>query len=107
MSKSKTRPVAKPKTRIKADSAARIKTAVCISPEAFKKLGACTIEEGMTQSEVIEFLIMRTLGPYYVTVQGGHGIHDLAGRLSGANPVTNEDRLENDGHVNLNASEAA
>jgi len=49
---------------------ARVKTAVVISPEAFKRLGACCISENMTQSEVVELLINRSLSGYVVSVRG-------------------------------------
>jgi hypothetical protein len=49
---------------------ARVKTAVCLSPEAFKKLGAACISEGMTQSDLVELMITRLLSGYVIQVRG-------------------------------------
>ena len=49
---------------------ARVKTAVCLSPEAFKKLGAACISEGMTQSDLVELMINRLLSGYVISVRG-------------------------------------
>lgn len=49
---------------------ARVKTAVVISPEAFQRLGAACLKEGMTQSEIVEMLINRSLSGYVVSVRG-------------------------------------
>jgi hypothetical protein len=51
-------------------SPARVKTAVCLSPEAFKRLGAACISEGMTQSELVELMISRMLSGYVISVRG-------------------------------------
>jgi hypothetical protein len=49
---------------------ARVKTAVVISPEAFRRLGAACLAESMTQSEIVEMLINRSLSGYVVSVRG-------------------------------------
>jgi hypothetical protein len=48
----------------------RVKTAVVISPEAFRRLGAACLAESMTQSEIVEMLINRSLSGYVVSVRG-------------------------------------
>jgi hypothetical protein len=70
---------------------ARVKTAVCLSPEAFKRLGAACISEGMTQSELVELMISRLLSGYVISVRGP-GIN--------ASPVASTDRLNPSGDVN-------
>jgi hypothetical protein len=62
--------MAKSKSRVAVSAPARVKTAVVISPEAFKRLGACCISENLTQSEVVEMLINRSLSGYVVSVRG-------------------------------------
>jgi hypothetical protein len=47
-----------------------VKTAVVISPEAFRRLGAACLAENMTRSEIVEMLINRTLSGYVVSVRG-------------------------------------
>jgi hypothetical protein len=47
-----------------------VKTAVVISPEAFRRLGAACLAENMTQSEIVEMLINRSLSGYVVSVRG-------------------------------------
>jgi hypothetical protein len=73
--------MSKPTTRRGNTSAARIKTAVCISPEAFQKLGACCLKENMTQSQIVELLINRACSPYVVSVRG-QGIFPAEGHSS-------------------------
>jgi hypothetical protein len=64
------RPGAKSISRKAVSAPARVKTAVVISAEAFRRLGACCISENMTQSEVVELLINRSLSGYVVSVRG-------------------------------------
>jgi hypothetical protein len=77
---------------------ARVKTAVCLSPEAFKRLGAACIQEGMTQSELVELMISRMLSGYVISVRG-QGIH--------SSPVVPIDRPGDAPGVNLAAPTAA
>jgi hypothetical protein len=77
---------------------ARVKTAVCISPEAFQRIGACCIKEGMTQSEVFEFLVNRHLSGYVVSVRGDR-LRDSNAGASPAIPAVDVDRLDTDGHM--------
>jgi hypothetical protein len=79
--------VAKSHSRRVAVAPARIKTAVRISPEAFRRLGAACIAENMTHSEVVEFLINRDLSGYVVSVRGerirhSEDRHDLSGEIN-------------------------
>jgi hypothetical protein len=82
--------VAKPTGRKVVSAPARVKTAVCLSPEAFKRLGAACISEDMTQSELVELMINRLLSGYVISVRGP-GIH--------TNPVGSIDRLGHAGVV--------
>jgi hypothetical protein len=77
---------------------ARVKTAVCLSPEAFKRLGAACISEDMTQSELVELMINRLLSGYVISVRGP-GIH--------SNPVVSVDRLGHAGDVSRESPETA
>lgn len=81
--------MAKSISRAVAQKPARVKTAVCLTPEAFKKLGAACIQEGMTQSELVELMITRLLSGYVISVRG-QGIH--SGPVALAAPT---DRPEN------------
>lgn len=101
------RPVAKPKSRKKAEAPTRVKTAVVISTESFQRLRACSIKENMDQSEIIELLIGKWLSSYSVSVREGRGIHDLLGRQSGVSPAVIEDRLDADDRVSRKADAAA
>jgi hypothetical protein len=56
--------------RTVATKPSRVKTAVVISPEAFRRLGAACLAESMTQSEIVEMLINRSLSGYVVSVRG-------------------------------------
>jgi hypothetical protein len=62
--------VAKSSGRKVVSAPARVKTAVCLSPEAFKRLGAACISEDMTQSELVELMINRLLSGYVISVRG-------------------------------------
>jgi hypothetical protein len=57
-------------SRTVATKPSRVKTAVVISPEAFRRLGAACLAESMTQSEIVEMLINRSLSGYVVSVRG-------------------------------------
>lgn len=57
-------------SRAVATKPSRVKTAVVISPEAFRRLGAACLAENMTQSELVEALINRSLSGYVVSVRG-------------------------------------
>lgn len=75
---------------------ARVKTAVTISPEAFRRLGACCLSEGMSQSEVVEMLINRALSGYVVSVRGER-----------INPVALNDRPSVEPQASISAAPAA
>jgi hypothetical protein len=62
--------MAKSTSRTVSQRPARVKTAVVISPEAFRRLGAACLAENMTQSELVEALINRSLSGYVVSVRG-------------------------------------
>ncbi len=62
--------MAKSTSRKIVQAPARVKTAVVITPEAFKRLGACCLSENMTQSEVVEMLINRHLSGYVLSIRG-------------------------------------
>jgi hypothetical protein len=68
---------------------ARIKTAVVISPESFRRLGAACLAENMTQSEIVEMLINRTLSGYVVQVRGEriNPVHENTDRQNPAESV--------------------
>jgi hypothetical protein len=100
MSRSSTRQVATASTK-----PARVKTAVCISPDAFRRIGACCIKENMTQSEVIEFLVDKHLSGYSVSVRGG-GIKDPGNQAVPAIPAESDDRSVIAGSVNPMANAA-
>jgi hypothetical protein len=93
--------VAKPTSRIVASKPARVKTAVVISPEAFRRLGAACLAENMTQSDIVEMLINRSLSGYVVSVRG-QGLH-----ANPAGPVATNDRPGEAPEVNLAAPAAA
>jgi hypothetical protein len=57
-------------SRTVATKPSRVKTAVVISPEAFRRLGAACLAENLTQSELVELLINRSLSGYVVSVRG-------------------------------------
>src|SRR5262249_23665772 len=67
---SEDQPVAKSINRKVVSAPARVKPAVCLSPEAFKRLGAACISEGMTQSDLVELMINRLLSGYVISVRG-------------------------------------
>ena len=102
MAKSRTRQVAAASTK-----PARVKTAVCISPEAFQRVGACCLQEGMTQSELFEFLIDKHLSGYYVSVRNGSRIKDPVSQAAPTIPAMTEDRSAIAGNVNEMAASAA
>jgi hypothetical protein len=62
--------MARSSSRAASTKPSRVKTAVVISPEAFRRLGAACLAESMTQSEIVEMLINRTLSGYVVSVRG-------------------------------------
>jgi hypothetical protein len=88
--------MAKSTGRVVAQKPARVKTAVVISPEAFRRLGAACLAENMTQSEIVEMLINRTLAGYVVSVRGER-----------FNSVAPNNRPDLDDHGRENASTAA
>lgn len=49
---------------------AKIKTAVHLSAEAFRRLGIATVMEGRSQSDLIESLILTGLKHYVVSIRG-------------------------------------
>jgi hypothetical protein len=62
--------MAKATNRRAVQSAVKVKTAVTLSPECFKRLGACCLSEGLSQSEVVERLINERLAGYVVSIRG-------------------------------------
>ncbi len=88
--------MAKSTSRVAASKPIRVKTAVIISPEAFRRLGACCLSENMTQSEVVEMLINRSLSGYVVSVRGER-----------INPVAPIDRQAEGAEVNSTEQKAA
>jgi hypothetical protein len=48
----------------------KIKTAVHVSAEAFRRLGIACVMEGRTQSDLVEALILTGLRHYVVSVRG-------------------------------------
>jgi hypothetical protein len=93
--------MAKSTSRTVATKPSRIKTAVVISPEAFRRLGAACLAENMTQSEIVEMLINRALSGYVVSVRGV-GIH--SGPVAS---TVSTDRQSEAPEVNLAAAAAA
>lgn len=66
VARSKRRVVARP-----APSPRRVKTAVMLSPEAFRRLGIACVMEAKSQSELVEEALGRHLARYVVSVRGG------------------------------------
>jgi hypothetical protein len=62
--------MAKATSRKAVSAPARVKTAVVISPESFRRLGAACLAENMMQSEIVEMLINRSLSGYVVQIRG-------------------------------------
>jgi hypothetical protein len=93
--------MSKSNSRSVAAKPSRIKTAVVISPEAFRRLGAACLAENLSQSEIVEALINRALSGYVVSVRG-QGFH--AGQ---ANPAASVDRRIEVADVNLTAGQEA
>jgi hypothetical protein len=48
----------------------KIKTAVHLSPEAFRRLGIAGVMEGKSQGQIVEELILAGLRHYVVSVRG-------------------------------------
>ncbi len=88
--------MAKSISRAVSTKPSRVKTAVVISPEAFRRLGAACLAESMTQSEIVELLINRSLSGYVVSVRG-----DRIGS------VATVDRQEQRSDINLAVPSAA
>ncbi len=84
----------------------RVKTAVCISPEAYSRIGACCIKEGMTQSEVVEYLVNESLSGYVVSVRGNR-LRDHTSQATAALPAVDDDRLTDDDHSSAAAWKVA
>lgn len=82
---------------------ARIKTSVYLTPEQFRRLGACCLQESMTQSDVVGRLIDERLSGYYVTVRGA-SLSDSPSRAAPADPI---DRRDTPGEVSDPADAAA
>jgi hypothetical protein len=71
-----------------------------LSPEASERLLLTSIKRGKDSSDLLNSLVLREFPAYTITV----GSPD---RSSPIGPVANEDRLETDAHVNLNAHQMA
>jgi hypothetical protein len=93
--------MAKSTGRTVATKPSRVKTAVVISPEAFRRLGAACLAENLSQSEIVEVLINRALSGYVVSVRGP-GFHAGQATLPAGN-----DRLTQGADVNPAGAEAA
>jgi hypothetical protein len=68
--KRENRAMAKPSSRRVAASNPKIKTAVCLSPDTFKRLGAACLAESLSQSELVELLINRACSGYVISIRG-------------------------------------
>jgi hypothetical protein len=79
--------MAKSLSRTVATKPSRVKTAVVISPEAFRRLGAACLAENLTQSELVELLINRSLSGYVVSVRGERIFAGSAVSPVSANPA--------------------
>ena len=88
--------MAKSNSRTVASKPARVKTAVLLTPEAFRRLGECCLSESMTQSDVIERLINRSLAGYVLQVRGER-----------INPVASIDRPTEGAEVSSEGQKAA
>jgi len=106
VSKSTSRRVAPAAAKVVSTQAARIKTSVYLPHVTFKRLGACCLEEGMTQSDVVAKLIDRHLSGYYVSVKGA-GIGDSPSQPSQAAPANTDDRREGTAEISAAAAPAA
>jgi hypothetical protein len=73
--------MAKSSSRRVGPSAVKVKTAVVLSPECFKRLGAACLAESLSQSELVELLINRACSGYIVQVRGSRVI-DVRGSLN-------------------------
>ena len=62
--------MAKTTGRPVSSSPSRVKTAVTISSEAYRRLRAACVAEGLEQGELIELMINRLLSGYVVSVRG-------------------------------------
>jgi hypothetical protein len=62
--------MAKTSSRQVAASPSRVKTAVTISAEAYRRLRAACAAEGLEQGELIELMINRLLSGYVVSIRG-------------------------------------
>lgn len=98
--------MAKSHSRRVAAQPAKIKTSVTLSPEAFLRLGAAVVKEGMSQSELVEWMIDRLLSGYTVRVVGER-IGRAADRERRAASSREEDRPGDDGGINSPALSAA
>lgn len=65
VARSRRRPVAKPSA-----APQKVKTAVHLSPESFRRLGIAAVMEGRTQSDIIDKLISDALRRYVVSDRG-------------------------------------
>ena len=88
--------MAKPTARKVAAPPARVKTAVTISAEAYRRLRTACAAEGLEQGELVEILINRHLAGYVVQVRGERVV---AG--------DGKDRPELDGQISRTSSSAA
>src|SRR5215469_1121462 len=48
----------------------KTRTAVCLSDEAIKRLGAACVLHGLDQSDIVEWLIQENLSGYVIQVRG-------------------------------------
>jgi hypothetical protein len=82
------RTMAKSTSRKVAASPARVKTAVTISAEAYRRLRAACAAEGLEQGELIELMINRLLSGYVVSIRGERIV-----------PVESKERADGEGEA--------
>jgi hypothetical protein len=84
--------MAKPTARKVAASPPRVKTAVTISAEAYRRLRTACAAEGLEQGELVEILINRHLAGYVVQVRGERiTAGDSASRMDPSGQVNRAD----------------
>lgn len=98
MAQVKSRAVAKPTEKPKPK---KTKTAVSLTDDAIKRLGAaCTVHQ-LDQSDIVEWLINQNLSGYVIQVRGPKiGIGPSDDQLNLSASVMTDDRLDADDHIN-------
>jgi hypothetical protein len=89
--------------KTKKKPAGKIKTAISLDPDTYKRLAACSAGEDMTQSEVLSTLIDRYLASYHVRGSGllqcAHSSNSVEKNISPA--TTSEDQAYFNGATRL------